>query len=829
MTGTRIDADAAAIRATAMGTPHSGKGGGGRGGGGLGKIVRAGVGRRRVQTVVMTLTTLLAVTASVLAAGLMVASSAPFQHTFDRLHGAHLIASFDPAKATEADVAATAHAAGVTAAAGPYRTVSLRPRATSVHAPGSSGFSIPAGADLPAITIAGRPDAGGAVDRLDITEGRWPDKPGEIVWADGTAPIQVGDQLTFPAAPGHPTLTVVGIARSIGRSAQAWVLPQQLTALQGPGVTSGYQMLYRFAHAGTDDQIAADRAAIAAAVPSGGLAGASSYLTIKLESERTAATFAPFVIAFGVLGLAMSVLIIGIVVSGAVSSSTRRIGILKSIGFTPAQMARAYVAQALIPSVAGAALGVLLGNLAAIPVLQQEGDAFGTGVNGLAPWVSVAVPAGVLALVALAALVPALRAARLRTVDAIAVGRTPAAGRGRRARQVLGRLALPRAVSLGLGNPFARPARSVTIAVAVALGALGVTFGTGLASSLTGIQHGLNQRNAGAVVVHAGIPVPGQPAPAPDGKPKPIDDAAVRAAIAGQDGTRRYFGSGRTEVAVAGLAGATTVATFDGDTSWASYQMIAGRWFSGPGEAVVPTGFLDATGVRIGDSITLTGAGHTAPVKVVGEVLDLSDDGQTITTDAGSLAPLAPDVSADSIEYHIDVQPGTNLKAYVDDLNKTLQPLNAQAEINTGEISSVVVAMDTLAGILTLLLVTVAGLGVLNTVVLDTRERVHDLGVFKALGMSPRQTVAMVLTSVGAIGLIAGVIGVPAGMLLHNWVLPAMGHAAGTRIPHVDIDVYHLGVLVPLAFGGLIIAIAGALLPAGWVARTSTTKALRTE
>jgi putative ABC transport system permease protein len=36
-------------------------------------------------------------------------------------------------------------------------------------------------------------------------------------------------------------------------------------------------------------------------------------------------------------------------------------------------------------------------------------------------------------------------------------------------------------------------------------------------------------------------------------------------------------------------------------------------------------------------------------------------------------------------------------------------------------------------------------------------------------------------------------------------------------------------VLLPLAFGGLVIAIAGALLPAGWAARTSTTKALRTE
>lgn len=805
----------------------------GRGSGGLGRVVLAGLGRRRVQTVVMTLTTLLAVTASVLAAGLVAASSAPFQHAFDRLLGAHLTAGFDPAKVTGTEVAATAHAAGVTAAAGPYRTVSLRPRTESARSPRRGGLSVPAGIGLPQITIVGRPDAAGTVDRLDITAGHWPSRDGEIVWAEGEGPpIQIGDRLSFPDAPGSPTLTVVGIARSISQSAQAWVLPSQLAAMQGPGVVSSYQMLYRFQHARTDAEVAADRAAITAAVPPGGLAGAASYLAIKLGAQRTAATFAPFVIAFGVLGLLMSVLIIGIVVSGAVSSSTRRIGILKSIGFTPAQVARAYIAHALIPSVVGAALGVLLGNLAAVPVLREEGDAFGTGASALAPWVSVVVPVGALALVATAALVPALRAARLPTVDAIAVGRTPAAGRGRRARAVLGRLALPRAMSLGLGNPFARPARSATIAVAVMLGALGVTFGIGLASSLAGIQHGLNQRDAGDVLVNPGPPSPGPAGPAaagPDRVSHLPDESAIRAAIERQDGTRRYYTSGHATVEVAGLTGTVDVETFQGDASWASYQMIAGRWFSGPGEAVVPTGFLNATGLHIGDSIRVTGGAHTATLTIVGEVLDLSHDGQVVVTDARSLAPLAPDVPVEGTEFHIDVAPGTNPKAYLDQLNEALRPLNAQAELNTGEISSIVVAMDTLAGFLTLLLVVVAGLGVLNTVVLDTRERVHDLGVFKALGMSPRQTVAMVLTSVAAIGLIAGLIGVPAGILLHHWVLPRMGNAAGTRFPRVDIDVYHPGLLLPLASGGLVIAIAGALLPAGWAARTSTTKALRTE
>ncbi len=82
--------------------------------------------------------------------------------------------------------------------------------------------------------------------------------------------------------------------------------------------------------------------------------------------------------------------------------------------------------------------------------------------------------------------------------------------------------------------------------------------------------------------------------------------------------------------------------------------------------------------------------------------------------------------------------------------------------------------MDALVGTLTLMLVAVAGLGVLNTVVLETRDRVHELGVFKALGMAPRQTVTMVLTSVGGIGLVAGAAGVPAGVALHRFVTPLM-------------------------------------------------------
>ncbi len=46
--------------------------------------------------------------------------------------------------------------------------------------------------------------------------------------------------------------------------------------------------------------------------------------------------------------------------------------------------------------------------------------------------------------------------------------------------------------------------------------------------------------------------------------------------------------------------------------------------------------------------------------------------------------------------------------------------------------------------LLALVVAVLAGLGVLNSVLMATRERAHDLGVFKAVGMTPRQTIAMV-------------------------------------------------------------------------------------
>ena len=774
-----------------------------RNGGLLGRIVRSGVGRKRVQTVVMALTTLLAVAASVLAAGLLVDSRAPFERAFAAQHGAQLTAQIDAAKAGAARIAATAHAPGVSASAGPFPVASLLPVA-------GSGAEVPAGTALAQLTVVGRGTPAAAVDAMTVTAGAWATGPGQIVLRAGPGEgteFSVGSRVTFPEAPGHPTLTVVGFADSVSDTAEAWVTPAQLTALAA-GTSPQDQMLYRFADASTDTRIDADRAAIAAVLPPGALTGAQSWLQVQLTADGQTAGFVPFVAAFGILGLLMSVLIVGIIVSGAVSSQTRRIGILKALGFTPGQVVRAYLGQALIPATLGAVLGVLGGNLLAIPALRDTEIVYGTAEQTIPVWVDVAVAATALVLVAAAAWALALRAGRLRTVDAIALGHTPAAGRGRWARRLAGRLPLPRPAVLGLANPFTRPARTLAMTGAVLLGAAAITFAIGLTTSLADAQNAPQVATLGNVIVNGSA-------------------SQVATEIAAAPGTASYVGSTDTTVGVAGIAGGVSVIGFTGDTAWASYQMISGRWFTGTGQAVVPTRFLTATGDQVGDTITLAKGGHQVRLLITGEALDTSEHGMQILTELASLNGLGQNLRPR--QFNVRLTAGTDRASYVDALNAKLAPIAARARPNVDSGGTVTAAAQALAALLTAMIVAVACLGVLNLVVLDTRQRLHDLGVCKALGMSPRQIIVMVLTSVAGIGLVAGLIGVPLGILTHHYVMPLMGNAIGTAIPAVDINVYPPAELIALALGGLVIAGLGAALPAGWAASARPATALRAE
>jgi putative ABC transport system permease protein len=442
------------------------------------------------------------------------------------------------------------------------------------------------------------------------------------------------------------------------------------------------------------------------------------------------------------------------------------------------------------------------------------------GALGVPFWVDIAVPLAALALTVVGAVGPASRAGRMSAAGAIAAGRAPRPAHGYLAHRALARFTgLPRAVTLGLAAPFARPARTLVTVAAIVFGAAAVTFGIGLGTSIHRVFQNASQDSSLPVRVSAGV--------AGTGGPQRLSEAqrrAITSALAAQPGTLHAVAMTHTQLGLPGLTDTVDVTAYGSGLGLTGLTLISGRWYSGPAQIDVNTLFLTDTGSRVGSAYTLVSGGRRVTVRIVGEVFH---PGGGLQMYLGPATLAAVDPGAGPQEYDVTLRPGTSTQSYANALSAALG--RSYQVANFSHADSHLIALYTLVAMLTILIMVVAGLGVLNTVALQIRERAHDIGVFKAIGMTPRQTLAMIVLSVAATGLPAGIVALPAGVYLHHGVVPVMLHAANSGYPQSMISVYAPWQLILLALAGLVIAVGGALGPAGWAARTRTAFALHAE
>jgi putative ABC transport system permease protein len=774
------------------------------------RTAMGGMMRHKVQALVIGLVLAIATASATLGLALLAASNGPFNQAFAAQHGADVAVNMNPARAGARQLAGTRTATGVTAAAGPFGQVTVQTRQD--------------GQPLGQFTLTGRASPGGPLDDLVLNAGHWPDAPGQVVLA-GTAVGQglaTGSTFTVTGVPGRPVLTVVGFANSVTGTADGWVTPAEIARLRAPGTPASDQMLYSFRSAGSYAAIRAGVTDIARALPAGTVTGqGASWLAAKQASQGNGAIMEPFVVAFALIGLVMAVLIVGNVVSGAVVAQYHRIGVLKSIGLSPAQVVAAYLSRVGWPALAGCVAGVAAGNVLAAPVLNQSSGVYGVGSQQVPLWASVAAPAGMLVLTALAALGPALRAGRLSAAEAIAAGRAPRPGRGYAAHRLASRLGLPRPVGMGLAAPFARPARTVVTLAAVAFGATAVIFAVGLSSSL----------NRAAAYQSLSATVPVQVAPAGGEGPYPVEpdaaqDAALTAELRAQPATRHYVRVYENAVKVPGIAGNVNAWAFAGDASWTGYGMIAGRWYDAPGQVDVNTAFLTQSGLAVGQTTTVNTGTAQVPVRVVGEVFQPSGEPRIY----GSTRTL-PGVanSQNPGTYDVGLRPGTSAAGYARAVDAGLSQKSPWAAMTRQDGGNFYEIASDLVALLALMVAVAAGLGVLNTVLMTTRDRVHDLGIFKALGMRPGQMLTMVVCWILVPAVLAAVIAAPAAVALNTATVHAMAGTAHTGVPASVTQVFPASRLAALSLAALVIAIIGALLPAGWAARARPAAALRAE
>ncbi|MEV4476454.1 FtsX-like permease family protein [Nonomuraea sp. NPDC049504] len=762
------------------------------------RIALAAVRRRRLQSTILAVVVLCSTVAIVVALGLLEASSGPFDRTFAEQRGPHVVVTFDRAEVPDARLAETASKPGVEAAAGPY--------GQSVLTVADTRQSLPSGP----LTVVGRPGPGGPVDQVDLWAGRWAAKPGEIVVNRPVEPlfsdmvgaaVQTREGLNF---------TIVGLASSVTRTAEAWVTPAQMQAMK----PTTAQMLYRFTKAETENDVRAATANVTADLPPAGVLNQQPYLTVKQDVSRAATSYLPFLAGFGLLGLLVAVLIVANVISGAVVAGQRHIGVLKSLGFTPNQVMAVYLAMVLLPGFAGCLVGTGLGALISQPLLDRVFAGIGASIGlGVSWWVYLAALLGVPAVVVLAALIPASRAHRLSAAETIRSGSAPRAGRGQAIQRVLSGTRLPRSMSLGLGMPFARLGRSALTLAAIVLGVAAVTLATGLFQTMT--AYGDTAQRVGHVhsVVYVGRP--------DQVRPK-LDDAAIEALLRSQPGVRYVTADAWIDVQLPGHTSRSKAQFLRGDASTRGDVVVSGRYFSGPNEVAAPSAFLKRFGLRVGDRLTIALGAARTQATIVGEVMDASND--LIMVSWPTLTAIDP--GARATQYEVQLTPGTDVDTFNAAVKAADPGLYPQAKSQVDQNS---VAIIGAASLFTLLLGTVATLGVFNTVVLNTRERRRDLAMLKSIGMTPRQVTLMMITSMAALGAIGGLVGIPIGMASHRVIVQAMLDAVGLNAPAILLDVWQAAALGALVVAGVAIAMLGAFLPARSAATLTIAEALRTE
>jgi ABC-type lipoprotein release transport system permease subunit len=171
------------------------------------------------------------------------------------------------------------------------------------------------------------------------------------------------------------------------------------------------------------------------------------------------------------LGL-LAVASVAVLVGGRMADQTRRVGLLKAVGGSPRLVAVVLLTEYLFVALLAAAAGLAAGWLAA-PLLADPGAALlgRSGSPTLTPSMVVQVTALALGVAVIATFVPAVRAARTSTVDALADAARPP----RRSGWLIAMTArLPVTLLLGLRVAARRPRRVLLSAASVAVTVTGI-------------------------------------------------------------------------------------------------------------------------------------------------------------------------------------------------------------------------------------------------------------------------------------------------------------------------------------------------------------------
>ena len=698
------------------------------------------------------------ITTLLLATALFSYAANPWQRTFTQSSGAH-VWIHTSADADPGELARLARLDGVTSSAGPYRTARVTAEARGGRA---------------ALELRSAPVEPPTTSRPLLTQGRWLDasvpdgivlesRVAEALWTD------VGDTLSVPGGRGGTReLTVLGVADSAepgyqpgARPGLGWVLSGQLDRTGSQGDQLGQVVGLRLDDPG-DTGFAVQRAVTL--LGADGVTQVSNWQQARSEAESDDRLLGLLLGVFGLGALLAAALAVAGAISSRIRGHLRDISVLKAIGFTPGQVVRIFLVQHLGFALLGALLGVALIESVGSRIPGRIGEAVGIWQDVPGHTASLLlVPAVAVLFIGVATSLAAWRAGRVPPVPVARAAVPPTARMSKVTRGALG-LRLPPALVLGWRAAFNRRGRSLPAIARLTLPLLLITValsawstldrmssdpaGLGLSAALTArTTDDLSEREAGELL-------------AADAGVRAVHPGVEMSALApGQTGTLTLRGLG----------------TDSDPYPFGSAEVAEGRAPEGPDEAVAGQGVLDLLDLELGDWVRLTVEGRPQILHLVGRTIEPDQGGRIITTSLDTLRERDPELRPGF--YQLELRSGADPGTVSDQLtHRAGGQLEIRAASNPAEgliaIRGVIIG---LIGVLALIglteLLTVIGAGV--------KDRERDLLALKAIGLTPRQITAIIVTTIGLTTLAAALAGTALGTLTGTWLIDVQGRASG--------------------------------------------------
>ncbi|GIH25698.1 hypothetical protein Aph01nite_40080 [Acrocarpospora phusangensis] len=698
--------------------------------------IRADLLARRAQVALTVLAVAGIVAALVTAATLLEEGTNPWRGLFTRGHGAHVWIHTKDAP----DVAELRGLTGVTEIAGPY-----------VSAPAT----LAAGGRKVPVALQEAPAVPPKVATPLMTEGRWldPADPGGVVversFATATG-LRPGSAFTVTGLDGAThALFVKGVAESGDQGfypdwapGLAWTLRQTLSTVEpAPGRSENVTGL-RLADP-EDTNLVVQRSVT---VLAGQVQRVATWREVRASMELDNRLLGLLLALFGAAGLVGAALALANATGGRVLGQLRDLATLKSLGFTPRQVSAMLLAEHGLLGLLGILIGLAAGHVITAATLRVPPS----------PGQLAAIGLGTILIVLVAVLLPAWRGGRTAPIPAAPA--VPPHGRLSRLARLALLVRLPPALVLGTRDAFTRRTPAVLTSAGLAVPMMMITIGLGCWATLDDFT-----ANPAKVGQAAALSVRPGDLGAGEARLRAMADPAVLAAYPGVELDALVPWQTRT-VRTRALGSSTAPYPF---------HVIEGRMFRERGEAVAGQGLLDLLSIRIGDRVRLTVGGTPLIVHIVGRVIEPEQDGEVLSFGIDTLA------AKDAVPPHFyalvlkDGADAREVRARLLgsdrglEVTQTVNPADRLAVIRVIIVALVVVLA--LIGLTTLLTASALGL----------RDHRRDLAVLQAMGLTPRQVMATLVTGTGILAVLGVLSGAAAGALLSRALIDWEGHGSG--------------------------------------------------